>query len=128
MANNAKTVYFAHRLLASNVPLRFLKFTSMPHVFQGVIAHLDVSRRSFEYMGEFIRAIFEGGKVKTGQVRVHPNEELKEDNVVPEEELSLGGLNIEDVIAWMRAEVKLWREEEEEGRRANEKEKEVARL
>ncbi|RPB03393.1 alpha/beta-hydrolase [Choiromyces venosus 120613-1] len=115
-------LFFAHRLLASNVCVRFLKYTAMPHFFQAVIPHLDVSKKSVANMGEFIRAIFTGGSVKVGQARVNPKGVSEE--IVPDDELSLGGLKLEDVVALMKKEIKLWKEQAQ-----REKEiKEAARL
>ena len=102
-------VFLAHRLLASNVCVRFLKYTSMPHCFQLTIPHLEVSRKSIANVGEFIEAIFTDGSVKVGQTRVGPKGDLKGE--VPDDELSLGGLKLEDVAALMKNEIKLWKEQ-----------------
>ncbi|PUU76595.1 Alpha/Beta hydrolase protein, partial [Tuber borchii] len=101
-------LFLAHRLLASNVCVRFLKYTSMPHCFQMMVPHLEVSRKSIANVGEFIEAIFTDGSVKVGQTRVDPKGDPKGE--VPDDELSLGGLKLEDVAALMKNEIKLWKE------------------
>ena len=101
-------VFLAHRLLTSNVCVRFLKYTNMPHCFQLVIPHLELSRNCYANIGEFIKAIFTGGSVKVGQTRIDPKGNSTGE--VPDDELSLGGLKLEDVAALMRNEIKLWME------------------
>lgn len=81
----------------------------MPHCFQLTIPHLEVSRKSIANVGEFIEAIFTDGSVKVGQTRVGPKGDLKGE--VPDDELSLGGLKLEDVAALMKKEIKLWKEQ-----------------
>lgn len=108
--------YFAHRLVESGAPLRFLHFTAMPHVFQATVAHLAVSRRSFEDMAEFLHAVFARSKgrlaaVKTGEYRVHPV--TLDEVAVDRAELALGGLTVEDVEALMVKEVKEWAKKSE---------------
>ncbi|RPB11035.1 alpha/beta-hydrolase [Morchella conica CCBAS932] len=106
-------LYFAHRLVELGASLRFLHFTSMPHVFQGTIPHLAVSRRSFEDMAEFLDIVFgrkEGG-VKVGEYRVHPV--TLEEVAVDRAGLTLGGLTVEDVKALMVKEVKEWAKKSE---------------
>lgn len=82
----------------------------MPHVFQGCIPHLPVSRKSFDSVGEFINVIFGRSEkeMKLGEFRVHPTS-LKEE-VFNREELKLGGLELKDVLEMMRKEVENWRE------------------
>ncbi|CUS09832.1 unnamed protein product [Tuber aestivum] len=101
-------LFFTHRLLASNVCVRFLKFTAMPHCFQVIIPHLDLSKKCIANMGEFIDAIFSNGSVKVGQTRI--NLKWGSQEVVPDDELCLGGLKLEDVAALMKNEINLWKE------------------
>ncbi|KAG0642619.1 Alpha/Beta hydrolase protein [Tuber brumale] len=113
--------FLTHRLLASNVCVRFLKFTAMPHCFPVVIPHLDVSRKCIANMGEFIGSIFTSGSIKVGRTRF--NSKGNSEGVVPDDELSLGGLKLEDVTALMKNAVKLWEEQAQK-----EKEKGAPRL
>ncbi|PWW80127.1 alpha/beta-hydrolase [Tuber magnatum] len=101
-------LFFTHRLLASNACVRFLKFTAMPHCFQIVIPHLDLSKKCIANMGEFIDAIFTNGSVKVGQTRINPKWGSEE--VVPDDELSLGGLKLEDVAGLMKKEIDIWKQ------------------
>lgn len=69
-------------------------------------------------MAEFIRTVFSGKSVKTGNFRIHPKKNTEE--TVGDDELSLGGLGFGDLMGHMRNTVGAWVEER--------KIKEVARL
>ncbi|KAF8542410.1 alpha/beta hydrolase fold-domain-containing protein, partial [Trichophaea hybrida] len=52
-----QNLFLAHRLLADGVKLRFEKYTAMPHVFQGLLTHLKVSKMTWDSLGRFVKHV-----------------------------------------------------------------------
>lgn len=84
------------------------RFTAMPHVFQGTVPHLPVSRKSFELLTEFLNTTFgfSNKKLKLGEFVIHPIS--LEEQVHDREELTLWGLQPEELLEKMRKEVDDW--------------------
>lgn len=80
----------------------------MPHVFQGTVPHLPVSRKSFELLADFLSvALGDSDKqLKLGEFIIHPI--TLEEQIHDREELTLGGLEPEALLEKMEQEVEYW--------------------
>lgn len=120
-------MYFGNRLLLSHVNLQFNRFTAMPHVFQGTVPHLPVSRKSFDLMVEFMSSAFgvSSKKAKLGEYIIHPLS--LEEKIHERRELSLGGLEPEQLLQKMKQQVEYWAQGSE-GVESGRNQVEVAKL
>lgn len=106
-----QNLYLAHRLLEEGVKLRFEKYTAMPHVFQGMLAHHTASERAWESVGMFVKhvtGLSDAGEGIYRLERIHPKTLVVEE--IPREELKVGGLEFEAVKEMVKRCVVLYRE------------------
>ncbi|KAF8473209.1 Alpha/Beta hydrolase protein [Kalaharituber pfeilii] len=102
-------LYWAHRLLQAQVPIQMEMYTMMPHVFALLLHHHPCTVRAYNGVGNFLKYNLSkepAEEYSYKRVRIHPRT-LKE-TPVDESCLSLGGLELEEVIALMEKEVKKW--------------------
>lgn len=99
----------------------------MPHVFQGTVPHLPVSRKSFDLLAEFLNVGFgcSDKQLKLGEFIIHPVS--LDERVHDRQELSLGGLEPEALLEKMKKEVEHWTRGND-GLASGTKEVEVAKL
>lgn len=88
--------------------LQLGRYTAMPHVFQGTVPHLPVSRKSFDLLTEFMSTAFglSNKRLKLGEFIIHPVS--LEEQIHDRNELSLWGLTPEELLEKMKKEVYDW--------------------
>lgn len=99
----------------------------MPHVFQGAVPHLPVSRKSFDLLADFLSVAFgdSDNQLKLGEFIIHPI--TLEEQIHDREGLTLGGLELEGLLEKMEQEVEYWKRGSD-SLKGRSKEVEVAKL